>query len=242
MDYKRKRKFSKQLEVDLDQILSKLGPFKWSQKFYAVDKESMIAIDEENKKICIINNQYNNLNIELSKSFSKFDYKAMVFNYNDILQSEIIEDNNIITKTSRSGQLGGAILGSILAGGVGAVIGSLGASKTSSTTTKKMQLQIVVNNSEKSFYRILFSSFPEALPKTNYQYKKVYDEILHWHNILSYLIKSVDENELNNIDSPKEIKKQNLSISNELLQLSELLKNELITKEEYEKLKMKIIN
>ncbi|MEK5444442.1 hypothetical protein [Fredinandcohnia sp. FSL W7-1320] len=46
------------------------------------------------------------------------------------------------------------MLGGIVAGGVGAVIGGLSGSQTSTNEVKKIQLQVVVNDTKKSFNRI----------------------------------------------------------------------------------------
>lgn len=196
MDFKRKQELTESVDTSIDELLNNIEGFACSQKFYSDDRELVLAIDEDHKKICIIENQHNNMGIELSKTFSKFDYLTKIFDYDDILQTEVIEDDVTITKTSRSGQLGGALVGGLLAGGVGAIVGGLGASTTSSSLVKKLQLQIVVNNTQKTFYRIPFFSSKHALPKTNFQYKKALDNILHWYNILSYVIKVEDENEV----------------------------------------------
>ena len=90
--------------------------FTVSQKFESDDLKSCIMLDEEHKKVCFIFTE--------SNSTETYDYK-------DILESEIMEDGKTITNTSRSSQLGGAIIGGVLAGGTGAVIGGLSGKKSS---------------------------------------------------------------------------------------------------------------
>ncbi|PAD77592.1 SHOCT domain-containing protein [Paenibacillus campinasensis] len=247
---------SKSIKSELDLAFNKLKRdfFYASQEAVSADLSSMIAIDEDNKKIAIIYNTYDNKGLELSQALSRINYTSKIFNYDDILQSEIIEDGATVTRTSRSDQLGGALLGGLIAGGVGAVIGGLSAATASSTQVGQVQLQIVVNDSQKSFYRITFGSFDQAVPKSSLEYKKVYDDVLHWHNILSYLIKNVNkvgsnEDEANDAANQasnhhvivQDVHGQKMSLADELLKLSELVKQGVITQEEYEKLKLQLI-
>ena len=73
----------------------------------------MICVDEIKKKVAFIDGE-----------------KYRIYNYRDILSSEVLIDGNEVVKTSRTSQIGGALVGGILAGGVGAIIGGLSAEQT----------------------------------------------------------------------------------------------------------------
>ncbi len=77
--------------------------FDISKKFDdARRKDKFIAIDEKERKVALVQ-----------------DGDCQIFNYRDVLESKIVEDGQEITTTSRSSQIGGALVGSILAGGRG---------------------------------------------------------------------------------------------------------------------------
>ena len=83
-----------------------------TKKLVSMKNDVALCIDEVKQKIYLFTNYYN-------------EEKLRSYSLKDLLQVEIIEDNVTITKTSRTSQVGGAIVGGMLAGGVGAVIGGL---------------------------------------------------------------------------------------------------------------------
>jgi len=206
-----------------------------SQKFIGDDGESAIAIDEENKKVAIINNILKNQMV-LSTTFSKYEYRHKIFDYRDILKSEILSDGKSINSTSTSSMLGGAVLGGILAGGVGAVLGGLSAEKQTTDIVKLLELQIVVNDTKNSIYRITFGAFDETTTINPISIKETEKVIHHWHNLLSHLIKIADEED-------KESSEKNNINSNidEIRKFGDLLKEGLISQEEYNLEKAKIL-
>jgi hypothetical protein len=69
-----------------------------------------------------------------------------IFSYRDILESEVLEDGHSVTKTSRSSQLAGTLVGGLLLGGVGAIIGGLSGKKTTHKKVTRIELKVVVND------------------------------------------------------------------------------------------------
>lgn len=69
-----------------------------------------------------------------------------IYNAKDIIEIELIEDGNSIIKTSRGNQVGGALVGAAVAGGVGAIIGGLSAKGVQQGTVTQLSLKIIVNN------------------------------------------------------------------------------------------------
>ncbi|WP_233879904.1 SHOCT domain-containing protein [Virgibacillus halodenitrificans] len=241
IDSMRKGNLASELIGKMKETLNQVEDFETTQEYISTDRESMLAIDETNKKVCIINNKYDNVSY-LSQTFGKYDYEYYVFPYQDILQSEILEDGVTITKTSRGSQIGGALLGGALAGGVGAIIGGLSGKTKGTNEVKKVQLQVVVNNTRKSFHRITFLSRDEPFSKDNLLYRNANKEITHWHNILSHIINRIDKEDksLDNTNVHKGEKPVNL-VANELKKLAELKGSGIITEEEFIILKKKLL-
>lgn len=185
-----------------------------------------IAIDEKNKKICLIT--YNNL----SKLID-----LCVLEYKDILSSEIFVDGVTITKTSRSSQIGGALIGDLLFGSVGAVIGGLSGGKVSSEEVKKIDLQIVVNRTSNPIHDINFLN--TKCKKNGITYNKAMEKVRHWHGLLAILIKQADLEDAKK-EKDSEPSKGN-SIADELSKLAELCKQGLLTEEEFKTQKTKLL-
>lgn len=230
--FQRKRESSyatKQFD-EINTILSKTTDFKASHKFISPIADGMIAIDEVSKKVLLIENKHNNL-MHFSKTSSKYEYQHKVFSFNDVLQAEILEDGVTVNKTSTGSQVGRAVLGGLVAGGVGAVIGGLSGETVSSDKIKKAQLKVIVNDKEKSFYIITLVSFDEPQSKDNLYYKPMNDKLIHCFNLLTHILKKEEKN----ITSAS-------SVADELTKLAALYKDNLLTHEEYESQKKKLLS
>ena len=73
-----------------------------------------------------------------------------------IVKAEILKDGTQVASTNRGGQAVGAALGAIAFGGVGAIIGGLSASSTSISGTKRMSIQITVDDLAKPIHEVTF--------------------------------------------------------------------------------------
>lgn len=233
LDQKRKSNFTNDIIQKLINTVKSIKDFNASQEFVSPNLESYIGIDENKRKICIIENKHNNHGQELSKTMSKFDYKYYVYSFDDILRSEILKDGITINKTDRGSQIGGALIGGAIAGGVGAVIGGLGGSSESTSVTNKLELQIAINNIEKSSYKIYFlAPHDTGLTLKGDEEEKLY----HWHNLLSLIINKSNHNEVPKTDIT------NVSISDELKKLAELKREGILTEEEFTQQKQKLLS
>ncbi|WP_288582378.1 MULTISPECIES: SHOCT domain-containing protein [Lysinibacillus] len=245
IDAKRKGNLSAELVKKMREILEGIENFNATQEFFSTDMETMIAIDEDNKKVLIINNKIENV-AQLSQTLNKYDYEYKIYLYKDILQSEIIEDDVTVTRTSRGSQIGGALLGGVLAGGVGAIIGGLSGSTTSTNEVKKVQLQIVVNNTKKSFYRITFMSSDTVVSKNSSIYINSNKQITHWHSLLKIIIDIADKedkkNTIQSINNNNDNKINPSNVADEIRKLHDLLKEGIINQEEFDLQKKKIIS
>jgi len=74
----------------------------------------------------------------------------------DILSSEILEDGSTLTKTSRTNQARGALLGGILSDSLKAVVDGLLDSTVLKNLVNIIELTMAVNNKFNSIYTINF--------------------------------------------------------------------------------------
>ena len=218
----RKEKLQNEIKKQkLFEILNSSGDFKSSKEFISYDYKNILALDEESKRICVVSD----------------DGTRKIYLYKDLLQVEIVEDGVSVTTTSRTSQLGGALVGGMLAGGVGAVIGGLSGKTKTEREINSIELKLVVNDTNQPVYSFVFykkKKFEEFQAT-----QKAKNEVNFWHSLISVLIKRADEEDITSNESNKN---DYNSVADELLKLSELLKQGIITKEEFEKQKTKLLS
>ncbi|MCM1567810.1 MAG: hypothetical protein NC238_18025 [Dehalobacter sp.] len=167
--YTNKKK--KQMEDELSNI-----DFNATQKVMSENGATGIAIDENTKKICLIKNMPT--------------VSTRIINYNDIISSEILEDSKTITKSQRGSQIGGAVVGGLLLGGVGAVIGGLSGKKQAETKVKKIDLQIIINDIANPMHNIIFLNIETK--KDGIIYRSAIEKASHWQALLTAVIKQAE--------------------------------------------------
>ncbi|WP_138752201.1 SHOCT domain-containing protein [Paenibacillus sinopodophylli] len=227
---------NKKLDTQIKDMINDIGNFNVSQDYVSNDRENYIAIDETSKRVAFVYNQEINTSTVIVDNL--FSYKCAVYSYANVLQSSIILDGNTVSTASSMTTIGRSLLGGFLAGKTGAIIGGLSAARTTENQVKKILLQIVVNDIAKSFHTITFGSFPKGAQKDNLSFKDAESKVTHWHNILSFLIKQVDDAERSD---PSNNSKGN-SVADELTKLSMLVRDGLMTHEEFNQQKIRLLS
>jgi len=176
---------------------------------------STVGFDKSNKKICFVN-EVNEIKI---------------YSFNDIMESEIVVDGVTLVKTSATSTIGRAIVGGVLTGGVGAIIGGVTGKKSHNELVKYIDLKICINDSLNPFYKIRF--LDTECKKGDFTYKDGYEKAEKWHGIVSTFIKQSEVNLNKN--------KSESSNVNDLLKLKELLDSDLLTREEFDEQKKKLL-
>ena len=234
-----------ELRVEILKKMDKVNreDFTISKFIVANDFESKIAIDEENKKVCIWINK--TPNAAKLTSNSNYDFTTKIFDFTDILSVEVIKDGVSITNTSRRSQLGGALVGGALAGGVGAVIGGLSGKQTTTEETTSINLAITVNDLENPYYLINFYAGKSIELQTTHPTDAMND-CKTWFGILSFVIKEMDKKDepITEVEDDKtettDIPKK--SLADELIELNKLKEMGILTDEEFEQQKAKVLN
>lgn len=171
--------------------------FQASQKFITPDFSYLLAIDENTDCICFIKHQIFEEKISRYKTEKIEKFFAKILSFNDLLQSEIIEDGKVITSTVRGSQIGSNLVSEMLADRTNNGIGSLTPMSSVEPEAKSIMLKLVVNDTSKPVYFIPFLNEKNPLSKSDGKYKTAMDQINHWHGIMSVLIKRADENSRN---------------------------------------------
>ncbi|WP_300903365.1 SHOCT domain-containing protein [uncultured Clostridium sp.] len=154
---------------------------------------------------------------------------ANIYNYSDIVNYELLEDGNSITK----GGVGKAITGGILFGGIGAIVGGTTGKKKTKEICNKLQIKITVNNlNNPSEYINLIET---ETKKDGIIYKTSYTMAQQILSMLEIICNSSPKKE----DIYRQVNTN--SVADELKKFKELLDCGVITKEEFEKKKKELL-
>ncbi len=195
-----------------------------------------LAIDEERNKICllIITNFFSkNPNINPNVS-------TRIIPYKDILSVELFQNGTSITKTVRSSQIGGAVVGGFLLGGAGAVIGGLSGKTETTGKVNHIALRLTINDVKNPLHDIILLDKEES----EYIYKQQLQLARHWHGIIEVVIKRADEEE----KKLQVIEQENIkivpqySIADEIKKLADLHSSGFLTLEEFQQQKAKLLD
>lgn len=199
--------------------------FSPAHQFLGVNGRTSISVDSERRKVCLT-------------SLSDKTPRHRIISYKDLLSVELIQDGHSISKTSRTSQVGNALLGGVLLGGVGAVIGALTSASTTKGLVTNLKLEIVVNDENSPVFSVNFQNInsKENGPTHEGSLKKARE----WMGRLNVLIKLADEeDEEDNI--PTDEQTSTLSVADELKKLADLMQQGLLTEDEFSQQKKMLL-
>lgn len=151
-----------------------------------------------------------------------------IYNYNQILDCELIEDGNTITKGGHSITKG--VIGGVMFGGVGAIVGGLTGKKKTTNTCTNLQVKITLRDSN---VPVEYVDFICAETKKNgIIYKTQFEKA---QSVLSALQIACDLCDI------KKEEKSNCSAADEIRKYKDLLDAGAITKEEYDTIKKQLL-
>ena len=205
--------------------LSGLDDFSATQQVAGDDGLTGLAIDEGRKKICLID-------------YKQAEITTRLVPYKDLLSCEIFEDGVTVTKTSRSSQLGGALVGGLALGGIGAVIGGLSGKTTSEGKIKRVDLRLIVNDTANPLHDINFMNVEGK--KGGIIYTVAIQQARHWHGLASVLIKQADSEDKATQESPVTTSATG-SLADELKKLADLRDSGALSEGEFQKQKARIL-
>lgn len=150
-----------------------------------------------------------------------------IYKYDDIVDFELLEDGNSITK----GGTGRALAGGILFGNTGAIVGGVTGNRKSKSTCSKLQIKITLHDLSNP---VVYINFIETeFKKDGIVYKEAYNSAQKVLSLLQIICTSNNKENEENTD---------YSRAEEIKKFKELLDIGAITQEEYDKKKKELLN
>lgn len=183
-----------------------------------------VKIDENNEKVAYI-----------SKDGSR------VFSYDDIIKVELQESGTTVSEKSTTRTVGGAVLGGVLAGGAGAIVGGLSGSSTQRRKVSSIVVKVTLRDvADPTVNIVCFENYklPPYSDEPGLQY--FYAAALEIVDTLNVIIDLVDRR---SNPQPAAVKTpESSNLSDEIAKLHGMLKDGIITEEEFAKMKERLIN
>jgi hypothetical protein len=224
---KRNAEIKTEREKALENHLLNMKNSKQNHIITNTENSKTLVIDENDKKVFLIQHDKNSIQIA-----------EQTFSYNDLLSISLIEDGETVTDFRRSSQIGGALIGGLVLGGLGAVIGGLSGTTKTSEMVEKITLRLVVNDTKNPLFEIDFLN--TQTKKKDLRYQDAMQKARHWHGLIEVLIKRADmedkENEKNNV-----VQSSSNSLADELKKLAELRDTGVLSDAEFQKQKEKLL-
>lgn len=156
-----------------------------------------------------------------------------IFSYDEIIDYELLENGETITK----GGLGQAAVGAALFGGVGAIVGGVTGGKKSTTILTSMNIRVSLNNTYKK--QIIMNFLPAGIKcKSNSILYNSYKN--NANNVLS-LLDNMCHQAITNLEPQNPITAIQ-SPADEILKYKNLLDSGIITQEEFNQKKQQLLN
>lgn len=201
--------------------------FQASHVHVAMDGSCLLAFDSSSNALIVIRNS------QSGPIRRPIDRKQ-------IIGSQIIEDGQSITETRRASQIGGAIVGGVLLGGVGAVIGGLSGKKRSVSEVDKLSLRITVENATHPMIDIPFLTLKQRADSSIYRQLRV--SIDEWHGRIAALIRQADREQPGAIAMPPSPPAlPAVSVADELLKLAALRDSGVLSPDEFASEKQRLL-
>lgn len=141
------------------------------------DQKNVIAINDEKMRLAL-----------LKKSPYNQDYTFESIPFSSIIEAKVIRNNQTITTTSTSSQILRGVAGGVIAGGLGAIIGGIGAKTKSTEHIRELSLEIVVDSLTNPRIVIPFYLSEVTLDATKEKNQEIINNVESWYRIFTVII------------------------------------------------------
>lgn len=217
--------------LDINEAIDSAPDFKVSHRLTASDLSSAMALDAERNKVLLL---------QCPAKVLINPRSLRVFTQKDIVSVGVVVDGETVTATDRKSQAISTAMGSLLLGGLGGVIvGGLSGKTVSKEQIKKVELRVVVTDPDNPIHdTVLYSGAP--LPRSAILLRGPLESASTWQARITTLIKRADKEDAQH--SAAEHRHPALSLANELTQLVALRDANVLTEDEFQAQKLRLLN
>jgi hypothetical protein len=215
--------------LKMKESLKKIPNFTPSKTINAFGNAYIFEVDEVNEKIALIDHKHN----------------MKIIDFSHILGCEIKIDGDTISSKSTSRTIGGALVGGVILGGAGAVIGGLSGDSKQKKTVSTLTLLIKIKDISNPTIRYECYNATEATARTknhvdinDVTFQNALNSANEVKNIITIILNRIDSNP----NKPTEVSKSaSSSTADELLKLHDLKEKGIITEDEFQCQKNKLL-
>lgn len=171
-----------------------------------------------------------------------------VLNFSDIINVTYEEDGNTLFSKSMARTVGGAIVGGALIGGAGAIVGGLSGDTSQNKKVQSMNIKILVRSTTSPSINLPINLVGETFNTKDEKSKNTYKSRIQEANAIKDLISVIIDNSNQQqaaqvtINSNPETPKQVSNIADELTKLAQLKDAGILSEEEFQQQKKKLLN
>lgn len=169
-----------------------------------------------------------------------------IFNFADIIDVSYEENGDVLFSKSASRTVGGAIVGGVLMGGAGAVVGGLSGDTKQKKEVRSMDIKILLRSTTKTSYVLHFLECGSLTVKddgSRQLYESYQKNANEAKDLLCVIIDNVKQDN-HNVEEAQEssIINSSWSIADELAKLAKLKESGILTEEEFNTQKARLLN
>lgn len=204
----------------LRRLVDRMPGFRVSQGYIGEDGLAGVAIDQDAKLLCLVSRHE----------------APRVLGFRDILACELYEDGETITRTVRTSQVAGALIGGLAFGGLGAVVGGLSGKTRASRRVKHIDLRLLVNDTEQPTHDVRLLDIPAKSGSSRYETAMEIGR--HWVSLMDVIIKRADIED--QASRGRDAASAN-SNADEIRKLADLRREGVLTEAEFETQKKRLL-
>ena len=172
-----------------------------------------------------------------------------IFNYADIIEVSYEENGNQLYTKSAGRTVGGAIVGGVLMGGAGAVVGGLSGASKQNKEVKSIDIKILLRSTSRTSCVLHFNDSNRILETKEDSDRTLYETYTKNANkakdILSVIIDNAKQVQVSApVAQPlvQQALSSSSSVADELVKLAKLKADGILTEEEFQAQKAKLLN
>lgn len=155
-----------------------------------LNHEVMLFDSSKNKGLHIDNEKF--IFIERKDQYDEFNKISIPFN--KILDVTINSNNSSKISVSKGGLIGGSLVGGVLMGGFGAVVGAMGASKSSEEIVNTLDMIITLDDLNSPVIKFNMINSNKGISTLSNEYKSTIDLLDEWFGKFTIILKRNEKN------------------------------------------------